>query len=385
MRKQAKCWVAVLVASASICAMGCGSKEVAKPVQSGQMVVSQNGAQVSVVGFDLKQPVFVDSDKVVHRPQEGQAEVAVLTIKVKNTTDKDINYKPLHDSTGVGRVQICSDADLESEADHRVWVEAIKLDDGKRATTQIVSTITLKPGEEITDDYLFEKPTTTEQLVALVPGAIVGQNEKMMFYLDKPKQIQPPAPASLGEAVTIGGVKVKVTKVDTEYAELAQSVPPEKPLKYAYAYTNDPVLAVHINVENASSSDMSYDPAHNAVNPNISLTLAGGAVINRVKFTGAVKGKDQVDGIKTVKPGEAFDDVYYFTLPGSDASFELALGGKIFGVSGLYQFALNYQKSTPEKPDLEPYKNAGKADDKGDEGKTDANDEADSGAVEAGE
>ena len=75
--------------------------------------------------------------------------------------------------------------------------------------------------------------------------------------------------------------------------------------------------------------------------------------------TSTATGKDQVQLTKTLEAGDSIDDVFYFSVPSDNVTVDFSLAGKIVNVFGLYEYRLDYEKTTPARPDLEPYKNAG--------------------------
>lgn len=371
MKRQAKILTALWVASVSFGAYGCGPKEVEPPVQAGQAQKIE-GVEISVASFELTRPIFVDSGKNVYRMRKDD-EVAVLTLKIRNTSDSVKSYKPLHAATGSERVQLCTlpDATLEAPNYGRVFFKPVKADGATAsyATNQIVSDVEIPPGGEITDAYLFEKPATDKELVALVPGKIVVASGVLKLATGELKKVDPPAPAAVGEPVTVDGVSIKVTKVTTEYPELAPRTKPAKELKYAYAYTSDPVMAVYVTISNTTDGAIAYNPAHEDDVGPVSLSTTTGELLKRAKISGTVMGKDQVQGQKTIEVGESVDDVFYFSVPSDSVALDFSLAGKIVNVFGLYEYRLNYEKTTPPRPDLEPYKNpdANAADDENSE------------------
>lgn len=362
MKRQAKILTALMVASVSFGAYGCAPKEVVPPVAAGQ-AEKVEGVEISVASFELTRLVFVDGDKDVYRMRNDE-EVAVLTLKIRNTSDTNKTYKSLHAAAGTERVQICTLPDATKEAPDygRIFYNPIKADSAKasRPVNQVVGDVDLAPGEVITDVYLFEKPPTDKELVAIVPAKIVGASGKLTLSTGELKKVDPPAPASINEPVTVDGIAIKVTKVSTEYPELAPRTKPAKPLKYAYAYTSTPVMAVHVNVKNTTNAAVAYEPGHDKDASPVSLVTTTGESIKRANVnTSTATGKDQVQLTKTLEAGDSIDDVFYFSVPSDNVTVDFSLAGKIVNVFGLYEYRLDYEKTTPARPDLEPYKNAG--------------------------
>ena len=156
MKRQAKILTALMVASVSFGAYGCAPKEVVPPVAAGQ-AEKVEGVEISVASFELTRLVFVDGDKDVYRMRNDE-EVAVLTLKIRNTSDTNKTYKSLHAAAGTERVQICTLPDATKEAPNygRIFYNPIKADSAKasRPVNQVVGDVDLAPGEVITDDIL---------------------------------------------------------------------------------------------------------------------------------------------------------------------------------------------------------------------------------------
>ena len=353
MKRQAKILTALMVASVSFGAYGCAPKEVVPPVAAGQ-AEKVEGVEISVASFELTRLVFVDGDKDVYRMRNDE-EVAVLTLKIRNTSDTNKTYKSLDAAAGTERVQICTLPDATKEAPDygRIFYNPIKADSAKasRPVNQVVGDVDLAPGEVITDVYLFEKPPTDKELVAIVPAKIVGASGKLTLSTGELKKVDPPAPASINEPVTVDGIAIKVTKVSTEYPELAPRTKPAKPLKYAYAYTSTPVMAVHVNVKNTTNAAVAYEPGHDKDASPVSLVTTTGESIKRANVsTSTATGKDQVQLTKTLEAGDSIDDVFYFSVPSDNVTVDFSLAGKIVNVFGLTNTGSITKRRHPRAP-----------------------------------
>lgn len=366
MKISAKLPVILLASSMAFSAVGCKGEPPEPPRQVGEADVSQAGIELSVASFELASPDFIDRDGHAMRPSADESEVAVLRLKIKNTSSSEIQYKPLHFESADKRIQVCTDPDPDTGA--RSDIKAIAFESGKGTHTpaqHIEPRVAIPAGSEIIDEYLFEPPVVAggQKLIVLVPGTVVGVQKTFRFYLDMPKRGVQAEPSKLNEAATVDDVSVTVTKVGAEYPELEPKDEKLKEgLKYAYAYTAKPVLAIHIKIDNKSSTDYGYNPSHAAEIAGINLNMPGNISLKRVKLDGAVYGKGQVANKVALKAGETIEDVFFFDMPGDSTPLEFSLSGHIFGVRGIYRFKLDYEKTTPAEPDLTPYKSAGNAD-----------------------
>ena len=365
MKISAKMAVILLASSMAFSAVGCKGEPPEPPRQVGESDVSQAGIELSVASFELASPDFIDRDGHAMRPSTDESEVAVLRLKIKNTSSSEIQYKPLHFESADKRVQVCTDPDPDTGA--RSDIKAIAFESGKGTHTpaqHIEPRVAIPAGSEIIDEYLFEPPVVAggQKLIVLVPGSVVGVQKTFRFYLDMPKRGVQAEPSKLNEAAVVDGVSVTVTKVGAEFPEL---VPKDEKLKeglkYAYAYTAKPVLAIHIKIVNNSSTDYGYSPSHAAEIAGINLNMPGNNTLKRQKLDGAVYGKGQIPNKVALKAGDTIEDVFFFEMPGDSTPLEFSLSGHIFGVRGIYRFKLDYENTTPPEPDLKPYLNANAA------------------------
>ncbi len=357
MRKSAKLLTALFVASMAFGFVGCSGEVPKPPVELGQVDKADNGAELSIMDFVVTKPDFLDSAGRYARPSEGQEEVAIVRLKVKNTSSSEITYKPLHFEGVKNRMQLCTDPDLD-HPETRTNFKAIDFGQQNPYHTpgqHIDQRVTIQPGHEIVDEYLFEPPVVNnEKLVVIIPGSIIGDSKRnFRFYVGQPKDVKPSEPASLRQPVELEGLEVKVTQVTQEYAELLPRTPKEG-LKYAYAYTNKPVMAVYISITNKSREPRSYDPGHAGDGAGINM-LFSNSPLDRAKIKSGAYGKKQVPGKISINPNATVEDVYYFVAPDSGGKLNFSLSGHLFSVKGIYRFKLDYTPSNPSAPDLKPY------------------------------
>ena len=370
MKLSAKLSIALLVATMAFSAIGCQGTMPDPPVNPGQEQPAANGGKLSVDSFILTTPDFIDRDGNAQRTVNGQGKVAILRMRISNPTGSDIKYKPLHFQDAGERIQICTDPDQKTG--ERADVAAISFDKGKMIHTpeqHIEDQVTIPAGKDITDDYLFEVPMTPEgkRLVALVPGAILGDasSKVFRFYLDPPTTKAPKEPSKLNQPVTVDGLKVTITKVATEYAEL-EEINPAKKLDYPYAYTKNPVLAIYATINNSSTKALTYAPGHSTEVPGIKLSMQN-ENLKRIKLEDKVIGKGQVKNKFSIAPGSSLDDVFLFELPSTNGMLSFTLSGSVFGVNGIYRYNLDFIKTNPPEPDLKPYLKGDKDEEDADE------------------
>lgn len=377
MKLNAKLKIGMLATSVlvgSVWMTGCEKPPVAAPDQT--TGTFSNGAEISVSSFTLEKPYYVNND---HKISSSDQDVAILRLKIK-ATKGDLKYNPLHDAENAGRVQIWSMEKIDQEDTTnnkfgRIEVAAYKLGGNTATLNQHTSNgETIAAGSEIIDEYLFKIPAA-QKLYAVIPGAIVNDSGDVRILIDAPQTVNPPAPAGLNQSVTFNDISIKVTKVANEYAELAPRNPPAQPLKYAYAYTANPVLSVYVSITNNGKTKLEYNPSHTADVSGVRM-LVGNQTLKRVKVgntdvtgkqVGTVVGKGQVSDT-TIAPGATLTDVYFFEEPAADADLSFSLSGELFKTKGYFQFLLPYKKSTLAQPDLEPYKHANQADNAEDSG-----------------
>ena len=359
MKLSSKILVASMVASMALGVIGCKGKPPEPPIAISVTESVANGAKISIASFNIEQPDFLDNDGRAVKAAEGQEEVAVLHLKIENSTGGEIAYKPSHFENSRNRIQLCTDPDPETGK--RLDVKAINFEGASRyhtANQYISSTVTIPAGSSIEDEYLFDIPNVGDsKLVALIPGAMFGDTSGKVyrFYVPKAEKKAKAAPKKLNEENNIAGVSVKVTKVANEYVEIIPATAPEKPLKYAYAYSEKPVMAVYVKIDNKSDKDISYDPQHAVAKvAGVDMKFAD-KPLPRVRLKNGVYGKGQVSKSNiSIPKGKSQEDVYYFEVPGSKGELEFNLSG-VLKVPGIYRFKLNFTPVQLQEPDLKPY------------------------------
>ncbi|MBQ1924687.1 MAG: hypothetical protein II180_01045 [Proteobacteria bacterium] len=380
MRFSAKLMVALMTASMAFGVVGCKGEPPAEPNPVGASETVSNGLKVEIVSLELAKPDFIDMNGKAARPVKEHAEVAVLRVKVKNDSGQELAYSPRHfEQNPKDRVQLCTKPSMEDGS--RVNVKAIAFNTSNpyhTARQYTETSVKIPAGGEIIDEYLFEPPKTAgDQLVALFPGSMFGVTKNVLyFYVPNITKAPDTKPATLGTPNNIDGMEVKVTEVMKKHAELEPSSKPTTPLKYAYAYTKDPVMAVSVSITNKSKEERSYNPSHGTKIAGINMLFANSPQ-KRVMLDNTVHAKGQVTGKIAIKPGMSISDVYLFEAPSSSGALNFEISGHIFSVSGLYRFALNYDDINVAEPNLEPYKDAA-----GEEGEDAEGDPAEEGAAE---
>lgn len=379
MRFNAKLMVALLTASMAFGVVGCKGEPPADPLAAGMADKIANGLEISIVSLELAKPDFIDMNGKAARPVKEQAEVAVLRVKIKNTSGTELAYSPRHFETNPkDRVQLCTKPSMDDGSRVNVKAIAFNMTSPYHTARQYTETnVKIPANGEIVDEYLFEPPKTAGQpLVALLPGSMFGVQGTLKFMVPNITKAAEQKPAGLNTAMTIDGMEVKVTEVMKKYAELEPNTKPATPLKYAYAYTKDPVMAVTVSITNKSSAELSYNPSHSAKIAGINMAFANSPQ-KRVMLDNTVHAKGQVVGKIAVKAGATISDVYLFEAPSSSGELSFDISGHIFSVSGMYRFALRYDDITLQEPNLEPFKDAEEAGE-GEEG------EEEEGAAEEG-
>ena len=387
MRFNAKLMVALMAASMAFGFTGCKGELPSDPLAVGAPDTVTNGLEISLVSFELAKPDFIDMNGKAARPAKEHAEVAVLRVKIKNTSAGELSYSPRHfENNPKDRVQLCTKPNLDDGSRVNVKAIAFNTTNPYHTARQYIETNVKIPAKgEIIDEYLFEPPKTAgEPLVALLPGSMFGVQGTLRFMVPNITKAADVKPATLGTAMNIDGMEVKVTEVMKKYAELEPNTKPATPLKYAYAYTKEPVMAVTVSITNKSKEERSYNPSHNVKIAGINMAFANSPQ-KRIMLENSVHAKGQVTGKIAIKPGMTITDVYLFEAPSSTGELSFDVSGHIFSVSGMYRFSLRYDDIQLQEPNLKPYETEDAAE--GEEGADaeDAEGAADDAAEEAGD
>jgi len=355
--------------SSALLLLACSKEEetIAPPTPVGE-TVSAGPVEVTVTAFEVLSPEFVDARKQAVLVAAGTERMAIVRLQLTNTGETPVTYFPQHIASSDRTPQLSTMPNAEGK---RVAIERIIAPQGVAAVGQIVSETVIQPGATLHDFYLFRvPPPDQETLLLLVPTNAFGQNtEPLRFALPNPPDEVPAAPpAALAKTVKKADFQVTVTSITDEFseAEKIQLKPSEKPLKYPYAYTLEPVLKIEVEIVNLAKHPLIYDPGHRSNDSSgVMLNMLGTTAppLRRFKLADAnAQPKGQLRGPMQLEPGKTYKDIFLFQRPATpNATLQLIFSGHIFGSQGLVEFHLDYKRSEPAPPDLEPYKKEEKA------------------------
>lgn len=323
------------------CQEGPKVAKIGQPVEVG-------GIEVNVKGYDIRRLELVEGN----RTHEYDKPVLAITVQFTNTGKEGFRYTPSHDSQQMtesttpllygdpGKGKALPPKDKSP-------ITGVVLEKGT-LSEQISQSTMIKPGKSITDVMLFQVPAEKKaDLIFSVPPSMHRDSKPVLFRVpyayEKPKG---PAWHGLGQSADLGGVKFKVSKVETTYVKTEHTSDGE-------GFSSSPLLKVTYAITNDSKEEITYNPGHHSVAGRRGAAVrAGDDEFARVRFSSNTKVVGQVTDSKSIKPGKALTDFSLFERPGKDVKvLKFEYPASRFGRGGLVRFNLPYKYEEPEKPE----------------------------------
>lgn len=354
---------------------GCKGEEAPPPPQptAADEAASMGDLEVRVTGTRVVSPQLVDSDGHSALIKVGPDRVFVVDLEFKNTGSAPVSYRPAHRGATAQPSAKPLLFKMPSGDDGLVAIAPVNITEGYFIQGQEHTAITIAPGQSAQDFYAFEIPRGEANLMLTVPAGMFGGSagDMVRFELTNEPKVEPePKPAGLGKVVKRGDIEIKVTGIEDAWVEAVQTVsaPGAEKLKYAYAYTNEPVLQISVEIKNTGGEALYYDPGHRAsdsVGVQLQQLSPNNRTLTRFKLADAdAAAKGQQTAALALEPGKAYTDVFLFQRPltSGEAQVLLSLSGHVLSTIGLFEFELGYDRSEPTQPDWEPYKKDQKPD-----------------------
>lgn len=231
-------------------------------------------------------------------------------------------------------------------------VPATMLSSFRLLSDPVTATVSVGPGETLNDVLVFDAPPAQPLLLSLPPG-MFGAGNELPAYVQLPApagDVAPPAPAALGETVTLPGVEFTVTSVETAWARLRQQDGKE-------GYSAAPLLHVRFRLANTGETTREFIPLEaNRSLDAPTLRTADGTAIGRAEFPQLVTSVERPTARQQVGATEVHEGVLLFERPAQGTSeLVLRVPGQRLGTTGLAEVALPYAWADPARPaDLEP-------------------------------
>lgn len=286
--------------------------------------------------------------------------VLVIPLTVTNRGDDGIEYQPAHGGAAMSEgstpllypAPVAGDDGVDWANFKKRPISGVNLERG-RVAGQLRQTVTLQPGEDVTDLYLFELPDPAQSsLVFSVPPAMHRGELPLLMQIDY-REPEPRGPIvySVGEGIDFDGLIFTVTEVTQEFIKVEDTA-------QGTGYSTEPVIKVAYTIENKSDGPVSYDPAHRDVTGRQGALLQSlRTKFNRARFPATAAPEGQKNRTQ-IAAGDTLADYAIFERPDQDvesATFELSASH--FGRSGRVRVSFGYQKAEVAQPEEMSAKN----------------------------
>lgn len=337
----------LVTAVLALALMGCDEKPQLHP---GSQPATAGGMKFELGDYHLRYLVLTDSDgQVVEYP----APVLAIELTMTNTGEDDFDYDPTHsDSATSERSTPLLYPAPEGEGDEIDWeqfsprpIEGVLLHRAQWDQQQQES-VTLSPGDSVTDYFLFQVPGEDQSdLVFSVPPSMHRGELPVMLRFDYvPTQPEGPTLYEVGDEIDFDGVYFTVTSVEQTYVKVEDASQGE-------GYSSEPVLKVSYTLRNESGETITFDPAHRNISGDQGAVLDSQAVdFRRFLFPSTARPENQQRGRVDVEPGETIEDFTAFERPREAADLvTFILPASHFDRSGRVRVGFSY---TPEEVEL---------------------------------
>lgn len=344
--------VVLLAATAGTSLVGCTSA----PESVLGAEVHHGQATVVVQSARLHHPVF-ETPTGAQRSAQPVLEVA---LRVTNTGDGPLRYDlGFGSSAGTQATTALLFEDRgalpPSTSDH---IASLQLAGQTYPEDPVTTAQTLAPGESLDDILLFTAVAPSTALVLSLPPRIFGADARTPVWVRfrAPGLEEPPAPASVGDAVPLGGATVTLLGAEGVWVPLTDA-------RAGEGFSDGPVLRLRVRVENTSEVGLTVHPARSTSVDAPRLLDAQGELVPRLSLPTTVSAQGQVNERRQLPPGRSLEDFFLFQLPeAGDLTFEVA--GKRFGTHGLARFAWSWTPGEIEVP--EPFREVAESDEDAD-------------------
>ncbi len=277
--------------------------------------------------------------------------VLIIPVRMENVGEGDFLYIPTakapqmtEASTPLLYPAPAADADLSKHV--KVPVNGVFLDKGMLAE-QLTERRTLKPGESLTDVFLFEVPEASPTgFVFSLPSTMHRGELPVMFNMPyQARQPEGPPVHEIGESIATKSADVKIDAAEITYVKITDN-------NQGPGFSSEPLFKISYTVTNTSDEPLSYDPGHSDLAGRRGAALySSNREFNRVRFSANSKVEGQTDGTATIAPGQSLKDFVLFEVPtkGVDVVM-LEIPARMVSDTGLIRVNLPFAHKDIEKP-----------------------------------
>ena len=336
-----------LVVAVGIAAIGCDEQP---EIVSSNVTASAGAMEFDYDGHHLRYLELTDDDGATLEYPEP---VLAIDVTVTNVGEDEFVYTPRHDARDKDQAEhpMLYDAPATAEID---WAEFSPqpVTDGARLRQghweqQQLDSVSLAPGEELTDTYLFEVPEADEQTLMLSLPPLFHRGEVPVFIEFDYRRSEPEGRTmyEVGDDIAFDDVIFTVTDITQEYLPLEDSSEGE-------GFSDEPVLKIAYTLSNESDDPVEFAPAHNDLTGSEGAMIqAGDVAFARARFPAAVDPVGQLDSVD-IEPGESVDDFATFERPDDDADpVTFVLPARYFDRSGTVRVVFSYERQDVEEPE----------------------------------
>jgi hypothetical protein len=334
----------VLVASLMV---GCEEKPEIFPADQPALY---GGVEFELGRYTIRYLELADEDGQTY---EYPKPVLVVPLTIRNRGEAELAYNPTHRSQQMSEAEtpLLFPGPTTEEVDWKEFsrrpIPGVVIERGQ-LEGQLTRAVSLAPGDEVTDLFLFELPDPDEEILFFSIPPTMHRGDLPAFLrirYQQPTEIDGPQVAAVGDELSFDGVTFTVTEVSQLFLPLSQGG--------RDGFSADAVLRVSYRVSNGSEAPVVFNPAHRELSGNRGALLHSlHTEFNRIRFGSSVTVKDQQDRV-TIEPGESVEDFAVFERPPVGANvgqttFEFAASH--FQRSGRVRVAFAYEHEDVERP-----------------------------------
>ena len=304
------------------------------------------GMSFTVGDYETRYLELSEGDKV----WEYARPVLVVPVTVTNVGEGEFVYNPTHATqqmTEAATPLLYQDPGPEAELppESKTPINGVYLERGA-LPGQITEPTTLQKGQELTDLFLFEVPDEgMESLILSLPPSMHRGKMPVLFRVPyTPQTPEGPKVHTVGQPVAFDGLSFEVKGAEVEYVKTDDTA-------QGPGYSSAPLLKVRYAVTNKGEAPVEFDPGHRAMGGRGASLYGKEGTFKRARFSGTTSVEGQVDGSKTLAPGETVEDFVLFERPGKTVevvTFEYP--ASLFGAEGIARVTIPYQYAEPELP-----------------------------------
>lgn len=277
--------------------------------------------------------------------------VLIIPVRMENVGQDDFIYNPTakapqmtESSTPLLYPAPAAGADVSKHV--KVPVNGVFLDKGTLAE-QLTERRTLKPGESLTDAFLFEVPEASATgFIFSLPATMHRGELPVMFNMAyQPRQPEGPPVHEVGEAIKTASADVTIDSAEITYVKITDT-------NQGPGFSSEPLLKISYTIKNTSDEAVLYDPGHRDLAGRRGAALySSNREFNRVRFSANSKVEGQTDGTASIAPGQSVKDFVLFEVPNKGVDVVmLEIPARMVSDTGLIRVNLPFQYKEIEKP-----------------------------------